>query len=259
MDRLKNKVAIVTGSADGIGLFIAKAFVDEGTIVVMGDVNERKCKEEANRFLSEGKLALPCYCDVGDTKSVLDMVSSCVKNYNKVDILVNNAAVAISGNIIDMPENNWDKLMNINLKGIFRCTQACIPFMINAQKGSVINISSVQAVRSWDNWTCYAAAKGGILAMTNQLAGQFGSKNIRFNTISPGTIETPMLMKRITEEGDSFRKANATQSPLGRNGCPEEVAMAAVFLASDESSFITGEDIKVDGGLCSMPRYLERI
>lgn len=259
MERLKNKVAIVTGSADGIGLFIAKAFVDEGAIVVMGDINENKCKEEANRFLTEGKHVLPCYCDVGNTKSVLNMVNSCVQHYGKVDILVNNAAVAIAGNIVDMPDDNWDGLMNINLKGVFRCTKACMPYMIDAQKGSVINISSVQAVRSWDNWTCYAAAKGGILAMTNQLAGQFGSKNIRFNTISPGTIETPMLTKRIAEEGDSFRKASIMQSPLRRNGRPDEVAKAAVFLASDESSFITGEDIKVDGGLCSMPRYLEHI
>ncbi len=118
-------------------------------------------------------------------------------------------------------------------------------------------MSSTQAFRSWNNWTAYAAAKGAMLAMTNQLAGQFGKDNIRFNSISPGAILTPMNEKRAEREGSGFLKSSIGQHAIERMGTPQEVAMTAVFLASDESSFITGVDIKVDGGLCTLPRYIE--
>ena len=118
-------------------------------------------------------------------------------------------------------------------------------------------MSSTQAFRSWDNWTAYAAAKGAILSMTNQLAGQFGKDNIRFNTISPGAILTPMNKQRVEKEGTQFLESSINQAAMLRLGKPEEVAMTAVFLASDEASFITGEDIVIDGGLTSLPRYFE--
>lgn len=257
MERLKNKVAIVTGAADGIGLAISEAFAKEGATVVMGDINLVKCKLEAEKLLEQNLNVLPLLCDVGDTNSVNMMVKICIENYEKIDVLVNNAAIAISGNITEMSEDNWDRLMNVNLKGVFRCTKACLPYMITAENGSIINMSSTQAHRSWDDWTAYASAKGGIIAMTNQLAGQFGSKNIRFNSISPGTILTPMAAKRVEVEGDDFLKASEIQAAMMRCGDPNEVAMAAVFLASDESRFITGDDLKVDGGLCTVPRYFE--
>ena len=256
MERLKNKVALVTGAADGIGLAIAQAFANEGATVVMGDVNEKKCKEECRKLLDSGSDALACLCDVGDTTSVKNVVKSCIEKYGKIDILVNNAAVSISGNIADMPEEDWDSLMNVNLKGVFRCIQACMPHMLDAQKGSIINLSSTQAYRSWADWTCYATAKGAILSMTNQLAGQFGNQNIRFNSISPGTIATPMLDVRLKTEGQQVIQSFEKMHAMERVGITEEVAKTAVFLASDESSFITGEDIKVDGGLCTLPRYL---
>lgn len=257
MNRLKNKVAIVTGAADGIGLSIAEAFAKEGAIVVMSDINEEKCKQEAHILLKQNSTILPLFCDIGDTDSVNIMVNTCIKKFGKIDILVNNAAVAIPGNVTQMPENDWDKLMNINLKGAFRCIKTCLPHMISAKKGSVINMSSTQAHRSWDNWTAYAAAKGGLLSMTNQLAGQFGSENIRFNSISPGAILTPMCQKRIEKEGEQFLKGSINQAAMLRLGTSKEVAMTAVFLASDEAGFITGEDIKIDGGLCILPRYFE--
>lgn len=257
MGRLNDKVAIVTGAADGLGLAIAKAFAIEGASVVMGDVNKVKCKNEAEKLEEMGLSALAIFCDVGNTESVNALVDNCINNFGKVDVLVNNAAVAISSNITEMPEDAWDTLMNINLKGYFRFIKSTIPHMINAKNGSVINISSTQAHRSWDNWTAYATAKGGILSMTKQLAGQFGKSNIRFNCISPGTILTPMTEERIKHEGEAFSKASENQSAMQRFGKPEEVAMTAVFLASDESKFITGDDLKVDGGLCTLPRYFE--
>lgn len=258
MNRLENKVAIVTGAADGIGLAISEAFANEGATVVMADINEEKCKLEANRLLKDNFKVLPEYCDVGNLNSVQLMVNKCVDKYGKIDILVNNAAIAIAGNIIDTAEADWNKLMNINLDGVFRCIKLCLPHMIKREEGSIINISSTQAHRSWDDWTAYATAKGGMLSMTNQLAGQFGNKNIRFNSISPGTILTPMAAKRIKNEGQEFLKSSENQSAMLRCGNPNEVAMVAVFLASDESCFITGDDIKVDGGLCTLPRYFDK-
>lgn len=256
MERLKDKVAIVTGAADGIGLAISEEFAKEGATVVMVDINETKCKQEASSLLKQNLKVLPLFCDVGETDSVNLMVKTCVENYGKIDVLVNNAALAISGTVTEMPDENWDKLMNVNLKGVFRCIKACLPYMLSVEKGSIINMSSTQAHRSWDDWTAYATAKGGMLSMTIQLAGQFGSKNIRFNSISPGTILTPMASERVKNEGQEFLKASERQSAMLRCGEPNEVAMAAVFLASDESCFITGDDIKVDGGLCTLPRYL---
>jgi len=256
MERLKNKVAIVTGSADGIGLAICKAFAEEGATVVMGDINKEKCKHEADKFLKQNLKVLPVFCDVGNSDSVNLMVKTCIENFGKIDVLVNNAAIAISGNITEMPDEDWDRLMNVNLKGAFRCIRACLSNMISAGNGSIINMSSTQAHRSWDDWTAYSAAKGALLSMTRQLAGQFGPKNIRFNCISPGTISTPMAAKRVKVEGEKFLESSQRQASMLRQGDPIEVAMAAVFLASDESSFITGDDLKVDGGLSTLPRYL---
>jgi NAD(P)-dependent dehydrogenase (short-subunit alcohol dehydrogenase family) len=255
MGRLEGKITIVTGAADGIGLAISEAFATEGANVIMCDVNFEKCNMETDRLLKKGLSVFPLFCDVGNADSVYEMVNICVNKFGKIDVLVNNAAIAIAGNITEMTEDEWDKLMNVNLKGVFRCIKACLPFMISNKRGSVINLASTQAHRSWDDWTAYATAKGGILSMTKQLAGQFGKNNIRFNSISPGTILTPMAQERILNEGNSFSKASENQSAMQRFGEPEEVAMAAVFLASDESRFITGDDIKVDGGLCTLPRY----
>lgn len=257
MNRLKDKVTIVTGAADGIGLSIAEAFAKEGATVVMADINEDKCHQEAHILLKQYITILPLFCDIGDTDSVNAMVTTCIEKFGKIDILVNNAAVAISGKVTEMSEDDWDKLMNINLKGAFRCIKAVLPHMISAKQGSVINVSSTQAHRSWDDWTAYAAAKGGLLSMTNQLAGQFGSDNVRFNSISPGAILTPMNQKRVQKEGEQFLKGSINQAAMLRLGKSKEVAMTAVFLASDEAGFITGEDIIIDGGLCTLPRYFE--
>lgn len=256
MERLNNKVAIVTGSANGIGLAISEAFAKAGANVVMGDINMEKCKQEADRLLKQNLKVFPLICDVGNTDSVNQMVKTCIQKLGKIDVLVNNAAAAISGKITEMSDEEWDRLMNVNLKGAFRCIRACLPFMISAENGSIINMSSTQAHRSWDNWTAYAAAKGGLLSMTKQLAGQFGPENIRVNCISPGTILTPMAATRVKAEGEKFLKASQGQASMLRHGNPMEVAMAAVFLASDESSFITGDDLKVDGGLSILPRYM---
>ncbi len=255
--RLKNKVAIITGAANGIGLSIATAFAQEGAIVLLADIDEEKVIQEAKSLANDGAITLGIKCDVGDTAAVKNLIQIAIYQFGKIDILINNAAVAIGGNIIEMPETDWDTLMNINLKSVYRTIKETLPYMLKQKSGSVINISSTQAFRSWNNWTAYAGAKGAMLAMTNQLAGQFGKDNVRFNSISPGAISTPMNAKRAELEGTAFLEKSAAQHAMNRLGTPMEVAMTAVFLASEESGFITGEDIKVDGGLCTLPRYTE--
>jgi len=259
MNRLKDKVAIVTGAAKGIGLAICKTFVSEGARVVMCDVDVVRCNEEANKMKSNGAVVLSLKCDVGVTNDVKQLIDKTIDEFGRIDVLVNNAAVAISGDVREMPDEDWDTVMNINLKSVFRGIKFTLPHMIKQHSGSIITLSSVQANRSWSNWTAYAAAKGGILSMHTQLAGQFGQENVRFNTISPGAILTPMNEKRIEEEGEEYFKSSINQAALLRMGTPEEVAMTAVLLASDEAKFITGEDIKVDGGLASLPRYMDNV
>lgn len=257
MNRLENKIAIVTGAADGIGLAISQLFAEEGACIAMCDVNLSKCERESSLINKKGPQTIPFECSVGHTSQMEAMVEATLDEFGRIDVLVNNAAVAIPGNILEMPAEDWDTIINVNLKGVFRGIKAVLPHMLEKRSGSIISLSSVQSSRSWKNWTAYAAAKGGINAMTVQLAGQFGEQNIRFNTISPGAIMTPMNEKRIRDEGESFLKSSIHQAAMLRMGTSKEVAQTAVFLASDESKFITGEDIKVDGGLSTLPRYLE--
>jgi NAD(P)-dependent dehydrogenase (short-subunit alcohol dehydrogenase family) len=255
--RLKQKVAVVTGAADGIGLAIGEAFLQEGAILIAGDINEEKCRAEAGKLGADGGVVRAVKCDVGVTADVNRMMEAAVSEFGRIDILVNNAAISIRGNIMEMPESDWDQLMNTNLKSVYRTIKAALPHMIRQRSGSVINIASAQAHRSWHDWTAYAAAKGAILSMTNQLAGQFGEYNVRFNSLSPGAIMTPMNEERARNEGPDFLSESAQMHALKRMGTPREVAMAAVFLASEDASFILGSDIKVDGGLCTLPRQFE--
>jgi len=253
--RLANKVAIVTGAAKGIGLSISEHFCRQGASVVMGDIDIEACAAESGKLNSEGYQTLALKVDVKSLSEIQAMAALAKEKFGKIDILVNNAAVAVSGNVLDMPEEDWQYVMDTNLKSVFLTTQCVLPHMLQQGAGSVINLSSTQALRSWKDWTAYACAKGGILAMTNQLAGQFGEYNIRFNCISPGAIQSPLNAERALKEGVEFIRKSEQMHALRRMGSVAEVAMLAVFLASDEASFITGDNILVDGGLSTVPRY----
>jgi NAD(P)-dependent dehydrogenase (short-subunit alcohol dehydrogenase family) len=244
--------------ADGIGLAVTEAFLKEGALVAGADIHTEKGEAEAKRLDPSGEKLRFITADVGSTPDMERLVAGALEAFGRIDILVNNAAVAIGGSITEMAEEDWDRVMNTNLKSVYRTIRLVLPHMISRSSGSVINMSSTQAVRSWHNWTAYAAAKGAVMAMTRQLAGQYGPAGIRFNTISPGTILTPMNERRAREEGAEFLSRSAAMHALERVGTPREVAMTAVFLASEESAFITGEDIRVDGGLCVLPRFEEQ-
>ncbi|MEM9328631.1 MAG: glucose 1-dehydrogenase [Bacteroidota bacterium] len=255
--RLRNKIAIVTGAADGIGLAASRLFAIEGATVVMVDINGEKCLEESTNINTQGGNTRAVTCSVGSTEEMAEMVQQTVADFGRIDVLVNNAAIAIGQNILEMEEEAWDQVIDINLKGVYRGIRQVLPHMIERGAGSIINLSSMQGLRSWDDWTAYATAKGGINALTVQLAGQFGPKGIRINAIAPGAIMTPLNEKRVAEEGEAFLEASIEQSALRRMGRADEVAQTVLFLASDEAPFITGEIIRIDGGLSVLPRYFE--
>lgn len=254
MGRLENKVALVTGASDGIGLEVSRSFLREGARVVMLARGEDKLRKAAQQMdtVAERVLAIPA--DVGNGERMKAAFAKAKDQFGRLDVLVNNAAVAVPGDIIEDWETEWNHLLNINLLGVFRGIHLALPGMLAQGSGSIINITSVQGERSWDHWTTYAAAKGAIKAMTRQLAGQYGKEGVRFNCVSPGAIDTPMNQKRAENEGPELYEMYKRMHALGRMGKAGEVNGACVFLASDESSFVTGIDLPVDGGLLVLPR-----
>ncbi len=252
MARLDGKIAIVTGSGMGIGQSTVLALAREGAKVTVSDINDEAGESTAAQIRADGGDAFYQHADVSVTADMQRLIDATVARYGKLNVLVNNAGVAIPGTAADISEDNWNKLINIHLSGTWRGMKFAIPHMIAAGGGSIINMSSVQALVGFPGWSAYAAAKGGIMSLTQQAAIDYGPKNVRINAIAPGSILTPMNEKRLAEETDNPEELLAMWNSwhaLDRMGRPEEVANLIVFLASDESSFITGAIIKVDGGM----------
>lgn len=254
MARLEDKVTLVTGASDGIGYEVSRAFAEEGARVVMLARGKDKLEAAAGHLKEAGHEVLALAADVGSTEQMESVFARLKETYGCLDVLVNNAAVAIPGDITDDGDTEWNHLLNINLLGVFRGIKLALPMMLAQGGGSIINMTSVQGERSWDHWTTYAAAKGAIKAATRQLAGQYGKHGIRINCISPGAIDTPMNQKRAENEGPELYEMYKRMHALGRMGRADEVNGACVFLASDESAFVTGIDLTVDGGLLVLPR-----
>lgn len=254
---LHGRTAFVTGAAHGIGLAISHAFAAAGARVALADIDEDAAHAAVAESPAHVSRLLPFACDVARTDSVNAAVSAAALAFGRLDIVVNNAAIAIPGDPATMTDEDWDRVINTNLSSAFRVVRAALPHLRAAGGGSIINLASTQGHRSWRNWTAYAAAKGGILALTRQLAGQLGPDQIRVNSISPGAINTPMNADRVAREGAALRDKWNAMHALGRIGHPGEVAAVALLLAGDAGGFISGADIPVDGGLCALPRYWE--
>lgn len=239
--RLKDKVAIVTGAAQGIGLGVAQRFAREGAKVTLADVNEDKGNSEAAALGSEFVA-----CDVGESCQARRLVATVVERHGRVDICVNNAGILKTGDILELSEEDFDAVLRVNLKGAFLVGQAAARQMVKQGSGSIINMSSVNAVMTIPNALAYNISKGGMNQLTRNMAVFLADKGVRVNAIGPGSILTQLLDQVMTDE--HARNMILSRTPMGRCGEVSEVANVALFLASDESSYITGECIYIDGG-----------
>jgi 2-keto-3-deoxy-L-fuconate dehydrogenase len=247
--RLQGKIALVTAAGQGIGRAIAQAFVREGARVIATDVDERKVADITG--------AKHLKLDVRSTDAVEALAKQISDEFGGLDVLVNCAGYVHQGSVLDCSEQDWDFSFDLNVKSMHRTIKAFLPGMLRKQAGSIVNISSaVSSVRGVPNRYVYGATKAGVIGLTKAVAADFVRQGIRANAICPGTIESPSLDTRISEVStqtgrslDTVRQAFIDRQPMGRLGTPDEVARLAVFLASDEASYITGQPHLVDGGM----------
>ena len=245
--RLENKVALISGGARGMGAVEAKMFVQEGAKVVIGGVLDEDGKQTEAEINEAGGECVFVHLDVTDETAWQDAVAAAVDRFGKLDILVNNAGIARINNVEDTTSDEWDLVMDINAKGVFLGTKAAIPEIRKAGGGSIVNISSIAGLTG-GRTSSYAASKGAVRLLTKSSAIQYAGEGIRCNSVHPGVIETPMTTPIMLNTRES-RDLNASRHPLGRVGQPEDIAYGVLFLASDESSFMTGSELVIDGGL----------
>jgi NAD(P)-dependent dehydrogenase (short-subunit alcohol dehydrogenase family) len=246
--RLKDKIAIVTGSARGIGLAVARAFAREGAAVVIADVNLDGAKETADSLIATGARALPVAVNVADPASVQAMMAAILTAYGRVDILVNNAGVGGNTPFLKTSFEDWNRIIGINLTGAFLVAQAAASEMVKGGGGKIINIASLSGQRGGNGRAAYGSAKAGLELLTKVMAVELAEHNINVNNIAPGAIETEMA--KFAHDA-ATRAAYNYLIPMVRYGTPEEIAHAAVFLCSDEASYVHGHTLNVDGGFLS--------
>lgn len=244
--KLENKVALITGSARGIGKEIAMLFAREGSDLAICDVNPEILEATKAEIEKEtGRKVLAEKVDVTSPEEVEEFVKKILDNFGRLDILVNNAGITRDNLVMRMSENEWDSVIDVNLKGAFNCIKAVTRPMMKSKGGKIVNMASIIGVMGNAGQANYSASKGGLIALTKTVAKELGSRNINVNAIAPGFIKTDMTDKL----GDDSKKALLEHIPLKRMGVTEDVANLALFLASDEASYITGQVIKVDGGM----------
>ena len=243
---LKGKITLVTGAAQGIGFACAKRFCDDGAVVVLADINTGQGEISARALRDGGGKAEFIPCDVGDKTQVDALVGATVSKHGRLDVMISNAAILHAATILDLEEDDFDRVIRVNLKGFFLAGQAAAKQMAEQGSGVIINMSSIQAVITNPNLLSYAVCKGGVKQMTVAMALALADKGVRVNAIGPGSIATGMVEQLISDP--AVRHNMMSRTPMGRLGKPEEIASVAAFLASDDAAYITGETINVDGG-----------
>ena len=248
---LANKTAIVTGAARGIGLACARRLAEEGAKVVLCDVEEAEGGAAAEELIDAGHEVRFMACDVTERLDVRNLVANTVEAYGSIDVLVNNAGIVIGGEFLDISEEDFDRVIQVNLKGVFMVSQAVARQMVGqieagGAPGTIINMSSVNAVFVIPTQLPYSVSKGGVNQLTKAMALSLAPHGIRVNAVGPGSIMTDMLTKVVTDE--EMRRRILSRTPLGRIGEPEEIASVVAFLASDNASYISGQTIYADGG-----------
>jgi 3-oxoacyl-[acyl-carrier protein] reductase len=245
MTKLKDKVALVTGSAQGIGKAIAVAFAKEGANIVVSDINLELAQQTAKELEALGVKTMAIKTNVADGADVDASVAEIVKAMGRIDILVNNAGITKDNLLIRMKKEEWDAVVAVNLTGVFNCTKAVGTLMMKQRCGKIVNIASIVGQMGNFGQANYAATKGGVIAFTKTVAKELSSRGVNCNAIAPGFIQTAMTDK-LSED---VKKKMMEQIPLGKLGTPEDIASAALFLSGPESDYITGQVLAVNGGM----------
>ncbi|HHY72228.1 MAG TPA: 3-oxoacyl-ACP reductase FabG [Bacillus bacterium] len=243
--RLNGKVAIITGGANGIGRQTVLRFANEGAKVVIADFNEEQGLKVLKEVREGDGIGIFVKVDVADSKSTKHMVQTALEHYGKIDILINNAGITNDGLLANLTEESWQKVINVNLTGVFNCTKAVIPMMLEQGSGKIINTSSVSGVYGNFGQTNYAAAKAGVIGMTKTWAKELGAKGINVNAVAPGFCDTNMT----AQVPEKVMEKIVQQIPLKRLGKAEDIANAYLYLASDEANYVNGTVLHVDGGI----------
>ena len=251
MGRLDGKVAIISGGARGQGAMEARMFAGEGAKVVIGDLLDAEGRAVAAEIAEAGGDCAYVHLDVTSEDDWRAAVETAVSQYGKVDVLVNNAGILMNGRVEDTTSEAWDAVLDVNAKGVFLGTRAVIGEMRKAGGGSIVNISSVAGIVGSPNMTAYNASKGAVRLLTKSTAVQYGGEGIRANSIHPGPIDTDMI-RLVWQDPSRSREETIARTPLGRLGTVEDIAYGAMFLASDESSFMTGSELVMDGGVTAV-------
>jgi 3-oxoacyl-[acyl-carrier protein] reductase len=243
--RLAGKVALVTGAAQGIGRAIALLLAQNGADIVVSDINLEKAEETAKEIEGTGQRAMAIKVDVAHSEEVERMVQTILERFGHIDILVNNAGIARDKLILRMTEEDWDAVLNVNLKGTFNCTKAVVRHMSKQRSGKIVSIASVVGEMGNVGQANYSASKAGVIGFTKTIAREFAQRGINVNAIAPGYIETPMTDALPEKAKEELRRL----IPMDRLGRPEDVAEALLFLVSETSSYITGQVLNVNGGI----------
>jgi NAD(P)-dependent dehydrogenase (short-subunit alcohol dehydrogenase family) len=245
--RLEGKVALITGGASGIGAETARLFAREGASVSIGDMDEQGAIDVARAIDASGGSALAVRLDVTEAEEVEAAVAKTVDQFGHLDILFNCAGIFIEGGALDHTEEDWDKVMDVNVKGTFLACKYAMPVMLEAGGGAIVNVGSIQSFSGDSASLVYTASKAAILTLTRNIALKFAARGIRCNTVCPGDCETP-LIQALFDENPGMREAIAAKYPAGRLAKPIDIANAVLFLASDEAGFANGTELVIDGG-----------